>query len=275
MNDDFEAAGAEELMQSVLRNARAHAQPQREELASAFAGVQARLREPAAGMPEAAAPGATAALLGRRAAPSATVELRFASRARLVGWTALAAALGFWLGTRYERAQTPEHIPMPIEVAAPVIAAPAIAAPVIVQAPAAQEPASTDAVAAVTSTPAAASDAPARVNARATRATRATPRQLDFRQVLELLRRAERARQSGSPELALALLGEIDDKAARHVLREERLVTRTLALCDHGDEASARSSARELGLASGDSIYTSRLIRSCVAAMVSEPGDNR
>jgi hypothetical protein len=112
-------------------------------------------------------------------------------------------------------------------------------------------------------------------HARKTVVARATTRKLDFRQVLELLRRAERARQSGTPELSLALLDEIDRGASRNVLREERLITRTLALCDQGQNEHARESARELAREHDASIYTSRLSQSCAAQATRESDDNR
>jgi hypothetical protein len=279
MSDDFEQhepepSESDDLVQRVLRDARAHAQPQSEELANAFAGLHERLRAPHADTLE-----IVAAPLGRSATPHLTAGARFAPRARLVGWTALAAALGFYLGTRYERARTPERTAAAVEIAPSVIAAPVIAAPAPPHAPArhsVEEPVSTSAVAPLPSAPVVGSDAAVRpANARGSRAKHSTPRQLDFRQVLELLRRAERARQGGSPELALALLDEIDHKAARHVLREERVITRTLALCDSGEDERARASARELGIDRGVSIYTSRLSRSCAAQASSEAADDR
>jgi hypothetical protein len=272
MNDDFDAnepTSADDLVRSVLRDARAHAQPERHELASAFLGVQERLRQPEP------PPSPSAAALPRRHEARVTSSGHLAGPARIIGWSALAAALGFWLGTRYERGLVHEHDAAPLALELPAAPAPAaVEATAVVE-----EPTSMPAVAAPAShavaAPAAQGDAP-RTSARArAHLARPTPRQLDFRQVLELLRRAERARQGGTPELALVLLEEIDRGASRDVLREERVITRTLALCDQGNDERARASARELAREDGASIYTSRLSQSCAASATLESDDNR
>lgn len=266
MKDDFEEAEpayAEQLMHSVLRDARAHAQPGHGELTSNFLAVQQRLRQ--AESPLSPSP---AALPRRSESRDRLTGARFAGRARIVGWSALAAALGFWLGTRYERGLVSEPAVVPIAISIPATPAPPVSEVPI--ASVADQPPSTPA-----SPGAPRGTAPARVSTPTSKAvTRAAPRPLGFRQVLELLRRAERARQGGTPELGLALLDEIDRGASRAVLREERLVTRALTLCDLGDERRARASARELGVAQGDSIYSSRLSRSCAAAATLDPADN-
>lgn len=280
MNDDFDAnepASADELVRNVLRDARAHAQPERHELASAFLAVQERLHQPELPLSPSAA-----ALPRRHEARNVASSGRLAGHARIVGWSALAAALGFWLGTRYERGLVLEDHTAPVAIAVPAASASAASAPVAFEAPAAVvvEPSSLPTIAAPEShavtAPASQGIAP-RASARAgkTATARTTPRKLDFRQVLELLRRAERARQGGTPELSLALLDEIDRGASRDVLREERVITRTLALCDRGEDERARASARELAREHGASIYTSRLSQSCAVQATLESHHNR
>ena len=274
MNDDFDAdepASADELVRNVLRDARAHAQPERHELASAFLAVQERLRQPELPLSPSAA-----ALPRRHEARNVTSSDRLAGPARIIGWSALAAALGFWLCTRYERGLVLDDHAAPVGIAAPAAPGPVIEAPPAVVEEPSSEPALAAPEANAVAVPAAQTVARrTSTHARKTAVARPTSRSLGFRQVLELLRRAERARQGGTPELSLALLDEIDRGAAREVLREERLVTRTLALCDQGHDERARASARELALEHGASIYASRLSQSCAAQATLETHDNR
>jgi hypothetical protein len=262
MNDDFDPR-----TESVLRHARAHAQPDVEQLARAFDGVRSRLEQPSGsgGAPHAGTASATQrAFVSRRTGS-------FASRARFLGWSSLMAALGFWLGLRYERSAQPIT---PIEASRPAsTAALGPATPEVVTR--AAEPSKSASGAAPEAVPASEASLPSNPShtrpkptraARSDAATRTVSEpasSLGFRQVLDLLRRAERARQGGAPEVALGLLTEIDARAVPEILRDERALTRVLALCDQGELELARRAARELRAAPG-SIYTSRLEQSCV-----------
>lgn len=89
------------------------------------------------------------------------------------------------------------------------------------------------------------------------------PRQQgDFAEVLERLRRANVALRQGQASLALIQLAELDRNAGE-VLREEREVTRVLALCAAGDTPAARRAAEPLRRGAERSIYAPRLDASC------------
>lgn len=80
--------------------------------------------------------------------------------------------------------------------------------------------------------------------------------------MLERLRRAHVALRQGQASLALIQLAELD-RSAGDVLREEREVTRVLALCAAGDTAAAQRAAEPLQRGSERSIYATRLDASC------------
>jgi hypothetical protein len=88
---------------------------------------------------------------------------------------------------------------------------------------------------------------------------------------LALLRRVERAIRTHEPALALALLGEIDERFPDTRLAEERLAARRIAECGlgvDGAEERARGFLREHPA----SVYFERLAIACrVAAPASEP----
>jgi len=86
--------------------------------------------------------------------------------------------------------------------------------------------------------------------------------QLSFAEVLERLQRANVALRRGQAPLALIRLAEID-RSGGDILREERDVTRVLALCAIGDEAGARRVAGPLLAGAASSIYAPRLAASC------------
>jgi hypothetical protein len=270
-------------MESVLRRARAATEPSQTQVSRLLGAVQlelagAGLADTEALRPAARSPTPHPAALAQRAS-------RFGAQLRFVSWGALTAATGFWLGIQYAHGTSPFDGPPSVPASqAPTLAA----AEAIRHDPAEQEPAPAALTAATplgaeragrepsaslderTHASGRSSAAQAVGNARAERP--AVPRhrqgvrppeQLSFRQVLDRLRRAERAERNGAPELALALLDEIDQGAARTVLREERLLTAVLALCDQGDVTRARQRARELAGAQSDSIYASRLRESC------------
>lgn len=87
---------------------------------------------------------------------------------------------------------------------------------------------------------------------------------LTLREVLMRLQRAHAALEQGRAALALIELAEID-RSGSDLLREEREVTRVLALCASGDTEGARAAARALS-AGPDSIYARRLESSCAGA---------
>jgi len=91
------------------------------------------------------------------------------------------------------------------------------------------------------------------------------PRQpkLDLAGALELLHQAEQALHAGESELALGLLNDLDRRAERASLRQERLTTLVLALCQQRRVEAARATRQELQREFPGSIYTSRLDRSC------------
>jgi len=91
-----------------------------------------------------------------------------------------------------------------------------------------------------------------------------TPRALAFAEVLERLQRANVALREGRVSLALIQL-EALDRGGGEVLREEREVTRVLALCALGDVAGARRVAAALRSGAASSIYGPRLDASCAA----------
>jgi hypothetical protein len=88
---------------------------------------------------------------------------------------------------------------------------------------------------------------------------------MSFRQVLDQLRRARQQLDNGQATLSLLLLSELD-RGAGDILREERELTRVLALCAVGQHEAARRSAALLSSESPRSIYAMRLSNTCVGA---------
>jgi hypothetical protein len=88
---------------------------------------------------------------------------------------------------------------------------------------------------------------------------------------IALLERVERAIRAGEPNLALALLAELDREVAVAALPEERAAARVLALCvragarSHGspEATEARASAERFLAASPASVYADRIASSC------------
>ena len=87
--------------------------------------------------------------------------------------------------------------------------------------------------------------------------------ELSLAEALELLHRAERSLHAREPELALGFLSDLDRRAARGVLREERLATLALALCALERHDAARAAQRELATENSNSIYLARLRHGC------------
>jgi len=107
--------------------------------------------------------------------------------------------------------------------------------------------------------------APAQLRRPPRAATHAAPAEpLTLREVLKRLQRAHAALEAGRAALALIELAELD-RSGSALLREEREVTRVLALCAAGDTEGARAAARALS-AGPDSIYARRLESSCAGA---------
>lgn len=251
MNDDFDP-----VVDAVLRRASAAVEPEPARLARALRAVQEQVvlgraaeLEPSSngGSREQTAP--SLRLAGKAGAAPALAVLR--TPLAFAACSMISAAIGFVFGMRYERtaaplAATPVVVEVPAQVMEPtpvpsslVPAEPARAAP-LPRVPEVVEPA----------------------RARSAKA-RALPASetFGFREVLSYLRRAERAERQGDPALALALLAELDERADANTLREERAVTRVLALCAQGERAAAE---RALGTVK-DSIYANRIAQSCIS----------
>jgi hypothetical protein len=109
-------------------------------------------------------------------------------------------------------------------------------------------------------------------------AERVTPRRApiaddtSLQHAVRLLRRARSALSKQEPELALALLDELDERFPRTLLDEERGATRVLALCAHGQVAAATQLARRLLANHPRSIYAPRIAQSCAAKAVEPSG---
>lgn len=86
---------------------------------------------------------------------------------------------------------------------------------------------------------------------------------LELADALARLHRAERALHAGDATLALDVLSSLDRRAAPALLREERLVTRALALCQAQRLQEALDTRRALEREFVGSIYTARLEQSC------------
>lgn len=90
---------------------------------------------------------------------------------------------------------------------------------------------------------------------------------VNFREVLDQLRRAEQHLRSGQSTVSLLLLSELD-RHAGDVLWEERETARILALCASGQERRARSAASALRQRNRETIYAMRLDESCASQNV-------
>jgi hypothetical protein len=89
--------------------------------------------------------------------------------------------------------------------------------------------------------------------------------QPDLAAALEQVHRAERALYAGDAELALLILSDLDRRAGLALLREERLTTRVLALCQADHVEEALETRRQLEREFASSIYVRRLDTSCAA----------
>jgi hypothetical protein len=105
--------------------------------------------------------------------------------------------------------------------------------------------------------------APSRAKPRPTEADslRSGPDSLRF--ALQQLRKAQIFLRASEPKRALDALDALDGRVAASILREEREVTRTLALCEAGDVARASALAQDFLERTPDSAYATSLRESC------------
>ncbi|HTV21845.1 MAG TPA: hypothetical protein VMG12_24315 [Polyangiaceae bacterium] len=95
--------------------------------------------------------------------------------------------------------------------------------------------------------------------------------EMSLAQALELLQRARAAQSAGQPSAALLLLSELDRRAPRDMLTEERLLAQVLSWCDLDNRAEAQRSALALREQNPSSIYSRRLAESCVSDATRDP----
>ncbi len=91
---------------------------------------------------------------------------------------------------------------------------------------------------------------------------KAKPATSDLDAELVLLRRAERAIRSDTPELALALLDELDQQHPASPLSQERDATRAMASC-RSNAVNAPDNARAFLAAHPESVYRARVETLC------------
>ncbi len=89
---------------------------------------------------------------------------------------------------------------------------------------------------------------------------------LELGEALELLRRAESAVRHSDGLQARMWLSDLDRRAPRDLLREERLASAVLASCVLGEVAAAREALAALEQTNPQSMYRSRLDSSCASA---------
>jgi hypothetical protein len=188
--------------------------------------------------------------------------------------------IGFWLGHSVGRAETQHEMRALTRAVAQVSASPAPVAPTpalvpVVPALAPEVPAQPEPAAAELASAPPAPAPRALPKPRAAQVLRAAtpppaPPALNFREVLEQLRRAREQLRNGQATMSLLVLSELD-RSAGDVLREERETTRVLALCAAGQDKAAREVAAQLEQLSPRSIYASRLANSCVVVAQGSP----
>jgi hypothetical protein len=89
---------------------------------------------------------------------------------------------------------------------------------------------------------------------------------LTLAEALELLHRAERAIYSDNAAWALSLLDQLDERAPRDMLHEERIATRIVAWCADGQVENAERLASQARAEAPTSIYGAILERACNGA---------
>lgn len=92
-------------------------------------------------------------------------------------------------------------------------------------------------------------------------------RPLGLAEALELLRNAEAALRRSDGLQAQLWLSDLDRRAPRGLLAEERLVTAMLAACALGESGEALEALERLERLNPESIYRSRVESSCVAGL--------
>lgn len=271
---------AEQLLQSVRRAV----QPTHADASRNFSGVEARLGVALGGTPQVpslAPHGPAAATWGERVAGGLGQGLPLAAKGGLLLVFGLATGVtGYFIGhadaerepsalvaaqpalPRVIASQTPALVPVRKEV------------PVERAQPPPPQPESSPRVGVRLATSAAREHGAnrARVQAPLQRAAvpvaAASERDLELREAIELLGRAEAAVRRSDGLEARMWLSDLDRRAARDVLLEERLVAATLASCALADVAAAQHSVQELQRANPASMYRARLEGSCVADFV-------
>ena len=261
------------LVARVLEKAKGGAAPDAAALARAFAGIERQLGATELGgeTTELAAP------LRADLGPTRAGALRHWTVSKWLVWGAATGITGFFLGVEYAH-RAPAAPVDPVAVArvdsavatlpsltGPRATAPATVAPgrplEVPEAPSVRAlDASRNSRGLSRARPAREVSSPARPSAVLTE----PEERFGLDAVLERLVRAQRAQRDGFAGEALALLDEIDRRAAPDAVRLERLVTRALVACDLGDVAGARRVVLALGDEAGGSIYASRLAESCV-----------
>jgi hypothetical protein len=276
----------------VLMRVRASADPARGVAAHVFAGIEQRLAlegDAAAHASSAGAgPGELAASRASRWQNVARVAVRLG---RWGGFGLLTGVIGYQLGVASHEHQPPSASPASVpRVASAAVPAPALA-PAQEMEPARRPSASTPAVVLPpeaprtgenaagppSSTPRTRSGATpmraprarlaARAGTSALAATSSGAQPLSMTEILERLKRAQSALRDGDPHAALAELDTLDSIDHGGALADERLVLRSLALCDLGRVGEARHVLAALDGRGAESIYRGRLEQSCAAAL--------
>lgn len=262
-------------MDRILATAQRAAAPRAGDRERVSSALRSRLR---AGVVDGAVGGAldAASTAGAAGASVAKAELGRSGWITIVMMTGLlTGALGFWLGHDLRdggdpRAAVSPGAPLPRPAEAPArYTAGNGAAEAVVGGGAEAPSAATKAVTASRAGgPLSRERAPDRAAARSLEATASRTKgngesDWPFAEVLERLHRANLALRRGQASLALIQLAELDRRAGE-VLREEREITRVLALCASGETPAAKRAAAPLRAGSAQSIYAHRLEASCV-----------
>lgn len=260
------------------------------------APVSAPTRVP---VPAPSKPASTEELVAGRVEPSSLVTRKSLAWGLALGLAAFGAGMGIGVGVGIDlgrgSVEPPPAHPLVSSPAAASVPAPSLAVP---ESPPAQgaahearplasrsdeSRASASRAGSATAEAAAPSPAPASAAARRQLEQRAKARArarplatsakspLTLAEALQLVHRAERAIYSDNAAWALTLLDDLDERAPRAMLHEERLATRILALCAGGQVESAERLASRARQEAPSSIYGSILERVCDSAASSTP----
>jgi hypothetical protein len=276
-----EALSAEQILERV----RGSMVPPRADAARNFAGIEARLGLSGSGaLPAGQGLGSSAALVAARGLPLS------AQLAVLVSFGLAAGMVGYGMGrsavmerSAVERSAVERSaVDPPPGASAVALVQPAAAlgaeqavAPAATASGAAPAPVASPQAVARAQTPRASNIQsaslrrhPARPVApavlhRATSPAITKSNAFELSEALELLRRAEAAVRHSDGLEARMWLGDLERRAPREMLREERLATGVLAACALGDVAAARAALLELEQSNPESLYRARLEGSC------------